>query len=207
MNSNPTHLWKSRWLRWAMLALAGSLLIVLGFRLTTRLNWNFAHSIGEPLDSLDGVAVYYNGGVNQTHGRSTSPDGYNIGIRYQCVEFVKRYYLEVYGHRLPDAYGHAKDFFDPAVADGALNHARGLLQWRNGGSQRPQKGDLLVWKPSDWNPYGHVAIVAAVHSSEITVIQQNPGPLGSARIQIALENVAGRYRLADDRLLGWLRMP
>lgn len=47
---------------------------------------------GAPLDSLNGVVVYYNDGMGAVHGRNTV-DGYNVGLKYQCVEFVKRYYL------------------------------------------------------------------------------------------------------------------
>lgn len=189
-----------------MVGLALVLLVMLGFRLSTRVNWNFGKSIGTPLDSLDGVAVYYNGGVNQSHGRNTV-NGYNVGIKYQCVEFVKRYYLEVFHHQMPDPYGNAKDFFDPTVGDGELNPARGLLQFQNGSTFLPRQGDLLVWGPSTWNPYGHVAIVSAIQGTMIEVIQQNPGPFGDSRAKILFEKTANGHRLAEDRILGWLRKP
>ncbi len=75
----------------------------------TRVDPNSQHAVGEQLDELNGVAIYYNGGVNTVQGRNLSEDGYNLGLRYQCVEFVKRYYFERYDHRMPDSYGHAKD--------------------------------------------------------------------------------------------------
>lgn len=46
---------------------------------------------------------------------------YNIGLKYQCVKFVKRYYYEHLNHKMPDSYGHEKDFFDNTIADGQLN--------------------------------------------------------------------------------------
>jgi hypothetical protein len=36
-------------------------------------------------------------------------------------EFVKRYDYEHLGHKMPDSYGHAKQFFNAALSDGALN--------------------------------------------------------------------------------------
>jgi CHAP domain len=202
-------LWKSRYARWAFMILGLLGVFFWGVRYSTRINWNTARSIGTPMDSLDGIPVYYNGGVNQTHGRNTSPTGYNVGLRYQCVEFVKRYYLERYGHEMPDAYGHALDFFDPSVADGGTNVKRGLIQYRNGGRSRPQKGDLLVWKSSFWNPYGHVAIVSQLLTkrAEVEYIQQNPGPWGDARVSVGLIQSGQAYTLEDERILGWLRMP
>lgn len=169
-----------------------------------KINWNPGHRVGEVLDSLNGVKVYYNGGVGHVESRHTA-DGYNLGLRYQCVEFVKRYYYERFHHRMPDAYGHAKDFFDPALADGALNGKRNLLQFRNGGETKPAPEDLAVFAPTIWNRYGHVAIVSRVTDAELEIIQQNPGPFGSPRETFALQQTAGRWTVADERFLGWLR--
>src|SRR5690606_23830292 len=72
----------------------------------------YAHLVGKPVDSLNGVVVYYNGAVGHVLERNVAADGYNIGLKYQCVEFVKRYYYEHLQHKMPDSYGHAKDFFD-----------------------------------------------------------------------------------------------
>ena len=62
--------------------------------MTKKINLNFNYEVGQPLDSLNNVVVYYNGGVDNNSGRNTSADNYNIGIKYQCVEFVKRYYYQ-----------------------------------------------------------------------------------------------------------------
>src|SRR5690606_35208838 len=86
---------------------------------------------GDRVDSLHGVYVYYNGSVGNVKGRNLAPDGYNLGLKYQCVEFVKRYYYEHLEHKMPDSYGHAKDFFDNAVGDGKLNKRRALIQYNN----------------------------------------------------------------------------
>lgn len=39
------------------------------------------YEIGERLDSLNHVVVYYNGGMGNISGRNTAPDGYNIGLK------------------------------------------------------------------------------------------------------------------------------
>ena len=51
------------------------------------------------------LSIRFNDGVDEVHGRSIGPDGYNMGLRYQCVEFMKRYYLERLGHRMPTRSG------------------------------------------------------------------------------------------------------
>src|SRR5262245_34634763 len=96
----------------------GAGLLVLGlaaYVFATQGNANWRPTVGEVGDALDGVAVYYNGGINTSGGRRLGSDGYNLGLKFQCVEFVKRYYYERYQHRMPNAMGHAKDFFAPKV--------------------------------------------------------------------------------------------
>lgn len=159
--------------------------------------------IGTPLDSLHGVVVYHNGTMGNVSGRNVV-DGYNVGLRYQCVEYVKRYYLEHYGHRMPDSYGHAKDFFQTDLADGALNKARGLIQYTEPSATPPAVGDLLVFDAWPGNPYGHVAIVAAVEADAIEVVQQNTG---STRENIGLKQRGDSWHLRNGRVLGRLRMP
>lgn len=191
--------------RKALLALA--VLLAAGYVAATRVNTNFAHSAGDQLDQFNGVAVYYNGAINHTDGRNLAPDGYNLGLKYQCVEFVKRYYYERFGHKMPNAFGHAKQFFSDSVADGALNAERGLLQYRNGGATPPAVDDLVVFAPWVLNRYGHVAIVSAVGEDFVEVIQQNAGPFGSTRERYALVRRDGRYEVGQDRMSGWLRLP
>ena len=178
-----------------------------GYQLLTRIALGSELTPGSQIDALNGVAIYYNGGVNQSRGRNTSVDGYNLGIRHQCVEFVKRYYFERFGHRMPDSYGHARSFFDPQLADGELNAQRGLLQFRNGSGALPQADDILVFGPSVFNPYGHVAIVAEVNRYAVIIAQQNAGPLHSSREALPLLPLGDGYRIEAARVVGWLRRP
>jgi hypothetical protein len=166
-----------------------------------------ARAIGEVVDDLHGVKVYFNGAILHSSGRHLAPDGYNLGIRYQCVEFAKRYYFERFGHEMPDARGNAKDFFDPAVADGAINPARGLLQFRNGSTNAPRDEDILVLGPGTHNPYGHIAIVSRSTAASLEVVQQNPGPTVTSRRTFDLLRVDGGWKVDNPRVLGWLRLP
>lgn len=167
----------------------------------------FMHEVGDKVDEFNGVAVYYNGKVSHSSGRNTAPNGYNLGLKYQCVEFVKRYYFEVYHHEMPNSFGNAKDFFNSKYPDGTLNKERGLLQFANGSISKPKVGDLLVFDKTKWNRFGHVAIVSDVREDEIEIIQQNPGPFGRSRTSINLMQVANAWRLDHEKVLGWLRMP
>lgn len=176
-----------------------------GIKVVKKINLNSDYKIGQALDSLNGVKVYYNGGVDNVEGRNVTKDNYNLGLKYQCVEFVKRYYYEHFNHKMPDAYGHAKDFFDPKVKDGELNNKRNLIQYTNPSKTKPQTGDLVIFSGSLLNRFGHVAIISKVSEGEIEIIQQNPGPFSSSREVFSLNREDGNYKIENDRLLGWLR--
>lgn len=180
-------------------------LFIASYTIYTQVNAQQKHFIGEPIDSLNHVVVYYNGSVNNVEGRNTTSDGYNIGQKYQCVEFVKRYYYEYLNHKMPDSYGHAKDFFNPKIKDGKLNPARNLIQYSNPSEEKPTISDLIVFNKTRYNSHGHVAIVSDVTENDIEVIQQNPGPKGKSRVRYHINFIDGKWRIDNDRILGWLR--
>lgn len=164
------------------------------------------YQVGDRLDSLNHVIVYYNGGMGNVSGRNTSPDGYNIGLKYQCVEFVKRYYYEYYKHKMPNAYGNAIDFFNKELKDGELNKDRGLIQYTNPSKSKPQVGDLIIMDVTWTNEYGHVVIVSNVTDDEVEIIQQNAGNPDHPRDLFDLEQTDGLWEIDHSRILGWLRM-
>lgn len=176
-----------------------------GSWLFKKYNFNSEYEVGQSLDSLNGVKVYYNGGVSNVTERNLSDEGYNLGLKYQCVEFVKRYYYEKLNHKMPDSYGHAKDFFDSKVKDGKNNTKRALLQYTNPSLSKPEVEDLIIFSGNIFNKYGHVAIVSKVTGKEIEIIQQNPGPFGKSRESFKLEFANNQWQIKNDRILGWLR--
>jgi len=178
------------------------ILTLIGFWTTTRFNIFSTYNIGEPVDSLNGVLVYYNGSIGNISGRSVTVDHYNLGKKYQCVEFVKRYYYEHLHHKMPDSYGHAKDFFEADLPDGKLNLKRGLIQYTNPSFSKPKVDDLVVFGQSS---HGHVAIISKVSVDEIEIVQQNPGPYGRPRVNFDLSFEHLKWKIENQRILGWLR--
>lgn len=161
------------------------------------------YELGEAIDSLNHVKVYYNGATGNIQGRNLAPDGYNLGLRYQCVEFVKRYYYEQYEHKMPNVYGNAVDFYNPQLTDSQLNEDRGLIQYSNPSRSKPVIGDLVVYSGG----FGHVAIVSDVRNDEVQIIQQNGGIGAPTRVWYDLIAEGGVFRVDNARILGWLRMP
>lgn len=158
--------------------------------------------IGKELDSYKKVPVYYNGAIyTETYGENYSEDGYYYGYKWQCVEYVKRFYYDEKNHEMPDGYGNAKDFFDDNVKQGELNKSRDLVQYRNGEDVKPKVDDLIVFTEGE---YGHVAIVTKVTDKYIEVIQQNV--LGKPREKFELSMEDGQYYVGTiQKPAGWLR--
>lgn len=82
-----------------------------------------------------------------------------------------------------------------------------MRQFTNGSGERPHAEDLLVFAPSLFNRYGHVAIIASVDADMIQIAQQNPGPFGNSRENLGLSQREERWYIDHSRVLGWLRLP
>jgi surface antigen len=177
---------------------------IIAYLLFTKSSLLQTHTVGEKIDSFNGVAIYYNGNVGNVEGRNIV-DGYNVGLKFQCVEFVKRYYLEALDHKMPDSYGHAKSFFNSKIKDGESNKQRNLTQYKNGSRSKPKVHDLLVFNKTTFNPYGHVAIISEVTDTSIEIIQQNPGKLAKSRVTYKLSKQKNLWRIEHNTILGWLR--
>lgn len=160
------------------------------------------HAVGRRIDSYKGVEVYDNGLLFfRSCGKNYSADGYYYGQKWQCVEFVKRFYFQAKNHRMPDVMGHARSFFDDALPDGASNPRRGLVQYRNGSTNKPVPDDLLVFADTR---FGHVAIVTDVGTNSLHVIQQNI--LSGSRASFTLVESNEHWFVTSPRIpAGWLR--
>jgi surface antigen len=127
---------------------------------------------------------------------------YYYGQKWQCVEYAKRFYDQVLNHRMPNAWGHAKDFFDEAVEQGGLNSRRGLIQFRNRGDTSPAVHDILVFSDT---LHGHLAIISDVSENAVEVVQQNI--VWKPRETFGLTKSNGTFVVHSPRIPnGWLRI-
>ncbi len=184
-----------------------SLLVVISlffYKKRKSININPIYQIGESIDDLEGVEVFFNGSIGHVENRNVSKDGYNLGLRWQCVEFIKRFYLDFFNHKMPDSYGHAKDFFDKKIRDGELNKVRNLIQHSNPSLARPQKYDILIFGETSSNAFGHVAIISKVSDDKIEIIQQNMGYFGSSREKLKLIFEKWKWEIVNPKILGRL---
>jgi surface antigen len=160
--------------------------------------------VGDIVTTYRTIPVYSNGdNYTLSYGRHFSKNQYYYGQKWQCVEFVKRFYHDAFNHQMPSVWGHAIGYYDPTVLHGKLNKQRGMFQFKNGGSTSPQPDDLLIF---DIAPFGHVSVISAVRENEIEVVQQNIA--GRPRQTYRLEKKDGLFTIVAKRKpIGWLRLP
>lgn len=120
-------------------------------------------------------------------GKRTDVDG---AYGFQCVDLIKQYALDELG-MTPGPWGNAIDYW--------TNTSHPILsKFNRVASQSPQRGDIVILKPTAYNPYGHIGI--AVDSNRM--LEQN-GATGDG------DGAGGdeiRYRtIPKDRIAGLLR--
>ncbi len=180
-------------------------LILLAAILLTPFVHGATHEIGDTIDSYNNVTVYYNGwDYVKSHGLNFSKDGYCYGQKWQCVEFVIRYYDQVMHHRFPSNYGHARDFWNLGINQGGLDSTRGLYQYYNDDAEAPQVNDILVFP---FSKYGHVCIVTKIEHNQLEVIQQNIESKSRDIYDITYSK--GHFHVSNangmNKPIGWLR--
>ena len=121
-------------------------------------------------------------------------NGIYTGIKYQCVELARRYYLIKYGLLFDEVRG-AKDIVHLHTIYNT--DSKRYIQWPtylNAGL--PIVGSLLIWDVSEEYPKtGHVAVVTGVTQKYVEVIEQNYGT-GRRRIPIEGNRVISNGLLA-----------
>ena len=148
-------------------------------------------------------------------------NGFYYGVKYQCVEFSRRWLIHALGVTFGDV-GMAYEIFELPYATRISDRSR--IPWnniRNGTSPRPVPGSVLIWEEGgEFRHTGHVAIVTEVSDNWVRVAEQNvedvfwPDGRDYARELIAeynkendtfyIHEVWGRH---GGEVLGWKNLP
>jgi hypothetical protein len=121
-------------------------------------------------------------------------DGLPTGKKWQCVEFVRRYYMQIHGLTflsVANAYEMMKltEFID---IDTQQSYP---CTFYSPTESTPQKDDILIM---EHGKYGHTAIIVSVQDSRIRIAEQNWDPwIASEYSRELLVN--------DPQIIGWLR--
>lgn len=164
----------------------------------------FSDPYGTLLGNFNNINVYSNGTSGNVSNEYNYVNGTNTGMKWQCVEYVNRYYLSIYNMNIRIAGHNAVDYYPNASA-------RGLSSYPNNGTISPQVGDLLCFSG---NTYGHVAIVREVGANYLKVAQQNVSNSASdVNYNVSMSVSSGHYGVSGSSIgsnyvcQGWLRKP
>jgi hypothetical protein len=166
-------------------------------------------AFGVPLGSYKGVVAY----SNRKAGWGAGPNeinGHFTGYKYQCVEFARRWMIQVKQLTF-ESIDCAYDIWD---LDRVYNINTGqpsvLIGLPNGGNAPPIQDSILIFQRGPGVPWGHVAIVAEVNlaSKFIRIADQNDDDRhwpGNYSRQLRLEINDGRYWIRDRyQIIGWM---
>ena len=84
-------------------------------------------SFGTQVGEYNGVIGYSNYDNDYVSDDYNYVDGYNTGMKWQCVEYVNRYYYVIYGQKIRIPGTNADEYYDTASD-------RGLVAYPNGGT-------------------------------------------------------------------------
>jgi hypothetical protein len=167
-----------------------------------------ATPFGETLGSSGAVEAYSNCAPGCINPEPNEWQGTFTGIRWQCVEYVRRWLLVNTGAVYGDV-DIAADIWDQVdhLVDVASRKKLPLEAWPNGSTQPPRTGDLLVYARA-YLGTGHVAVVTDVDYANgvIEVGEQNyqntrwPGDYAR---RIVLARKGDGWWLHDAYLIGW----
>jgi hypothetical protein len=120
-------------------------------------------------------------------------DGLPTGKKWQCVEFVRRYYMQIHGLTFPsvaNAYEMMKltEFID-------INTQQSYpCTFYSPTESTPQKDDILIL---EYEKYGHTAIIVGVQGKRIRIAEQNWDPWVASYYSRELS-------VDDPLIIGWL---
>ena len=134
------------------------------------------------------------------------------GIKWQCVEFSRRFLILNYGITY-ESVDYAYDIFSLKYGINVFDNSHVQIQtFRNGNINRPQLGDLLIWNKTDDVITGHVAVVLDVSDTYVHLAEQNyddyvwpEGQKYARSLACVVDNNNNFFIINDPSFLGWVR--
>jgi glutathionylspermidine amidase/synthetase len=163
-------------------------------------------NFGEMIGITDqGVIAFSN--ENSNH----QPNYYNgiyTGLKYECVEFVRRWLIIIYGITF-ESVDHAKDIYD-------LNHFSNILSNKIpikkciNGLNNISFGNLVIWtNQGEFKEHGHVAVVVKIKDNKVYIAEQNTtnkswNKKKYSRKLLINNNTLVDREYPDTKIIGWV---
>ena len=176
--------------------------------LNANCNSNCRTSYGELLGvTPSGVKAYSNCNGQCISFSSNKIDEKFTGIKWQCVEFARRWLMINKRLSFKGIDIAANIWTDINVYQDEFDDAIELATYENGSEVWPRKGDLIIYDKKLFGT-GHVAVVIEVDSnnSVVYVAEQNYKNnkwKGLYSRKISYELIGNKFYIKDKLLLGW----
>jgi hypothetical protein len=165
---------------------------------------------GTNLGSNNGVIGYSNGNCDYTSNKDAYIGDIYSGMEWQCVEYARRWLIATQSLTFASV-NCASDIWHLNHLSSATNnkHHTSLYRIPNGSRCPPSSGDIIIYKLTETNPVGHVAIITNVDDDEVQFSEQNwdndywPGNYSRT---MPLSELSGFYYLLDfeNPIFGWM---
>lgn len=165
---------------------------------------------GDVLGANRGVIAYANRKARKFEIGKNFELGVYTGIKYQCVEYVRRWMVWVNGltfKNIPCAF-HVWDL--KHVSNIITNEKLDLKAFPNGNIHVPRPGNLLIYHSGPGIPWGHIAVITEVdlELKFVRIAEQNEFDQfwpGNYSRQLVLEKVDEKYWIRDKyQIIGWM---
>jgi|GEM_PF-1353497 len=155
------------------------------------------------------VPAYSNCGNRSRAGSCRGCSSNCCGYKWQCVEYIERFYKVVFGFCSMRGSGNANQIHN----NRSHYCTKKLLRFENGGSEPPRPDDIISWSGGR---YGHIGIIREVGADYIVIIHQNftdtKKDAATRLVMTVSENNGSKtYHvhsiLRNGRTIGWMRHP
>ena len=116
-----------------------------------------------------GVPAYVNDFIQDSH----YVKNIYTGIKWECVEYVRRWYIQVFNLTFSPIKNAVDIWNIPYVYVPNTKKQFGFDSVSNGMSVEPKVGDILVFIQNEFYPYGHVGIITRLTQDYLYLAEQN----------------------------------
>lgn len=134
-----------------------------------------------------------------------------MGVKWQCVEFARRWLMVERGYVF-DSIPRAYDIFNLKHVHTVPHKKRlPMVAHPNGSTTPPKLGDMLIWRSEGiFSGTGHVAIICGISPTGVRIAEQNyddlvwPEEQDYARELPGEVTDGGEYWIRSPAILGWM---
>ena len=159
-------------------------------------------NFGEIIGITDqGVIAFSN--ENSDH-QANYYQGIYTGLKYECVEFARRWLIIVYGITF-ESVDHAKDIYN-------LNNFSNNIPIKKciNGSDKISFGDLVIWtNQGEFKEHGHVAVVVKIKNNQVYIAEQNTTNESwknkKYSRKLLFNNILIDKEYPNTKIIGWIK--